>query len=30
MLKITAYADRLLKDLNKVDFSENLKTMQRN
>ena len=30
MLKITAYADRLLRDLNKVNFSENVKTMQKN
>jgi leucyl-tRNA synthetase len=29
MLKITAYADRLLKDLELVDWPESLKTMQR-
>jgi len=30
MLKITAYADRLLKDLEKVDYSERIKTQQIN
>ncbi len=30
MLKITAYADRLLKDLDKVDYSERIKTQQIN
>lgn len=30
MLKITAYADRLLQDLDLVDFPENIKEMQRN
>ncbi len=30
MLKITAYADHLLKDLDKLDWSESLKLMQRN
>lgn len=30
MLKITAYADRLLKDLDLVDWPENIKDMQRN
>ncbi len=30
ILKITAYADRLLKDLNKIDFPEHVKTMQKN
>ncbi|CAM3536428.1 leucine--tRNA ligase [Aeromicrobium ponti] len=30
MLKITAYADRLLKDLNLLDWPESLKDMQRN
>jgi len=29
MLKITAYADRLLADLDKLDWPESLKTMQR-
>ncbi|MBN1412509.1 MAG: leucine--tRNA ligase [Spirochaetales bacterium] len=29
-MKITAYADRLLKDLDKLDWSEALKLMQRN
>ena len=29
MLKITAYADRLLKDLDNLDWPESLKTMQR-
>ena len=29
-LKITAYADRLLEDLDSVDWPENVKTMQRN
>ncbi len=29
MLKITAYADRLLKDLDTLDWPESLKTMQR-
>lgn len=30
MLKITAYADRLLQDLDLVDFPESIKDMQRN
>jgi len=30
LLKITAYADRLLADLDKLDWSESLKLMQRN
>lgn len=30
MLKITAYADRLLDDLDLVDWPENIKDMQRN
>ncbi|MBY7143920.1 leucine--tRNA ligase [Virgibacillus sp. NKC19-3] len=30
MLKITAYADRLLKDLEEVDWPESIKDMQRN
>ncbi|HEV3272643.1 MAG TPA: leucine--tRNA ligase [Candidatus Methylacidiphilales bacterium] len=30
MLKITAYADRLLKDLDRLDWPESLKEMQRN
>jgi len=30
MLKITVYADRLLKDLEKVDYSERIKTQQIN
>jgi len=30
MLKITAYADRLLKDLEKVDYLEKIKTQQTN
>ena len=30
MLKITAYADRLIDDLEDVDWPENLKDMQRN
>lgn len=30
MLKITAYADRLLEDLEEVDWPENIKEMQRN
>ena len=30
MLKITAYADRLLKDLELVDWTESIKEMQRN
>ncbi len=30
ILKITAYADRLLEDLETVDWSESIKTMQRN
>ncbi len=30
MLKITAYADRLLEDLNLVDFPDSIKEMQRN
>lgn len=29
MLKITAYAERLLKDLDKLDWPESIKTMQR-
>ncbi len=29
-IKITAYADRLLEDLNEVDWPENVKEMQRN
>ena len=29
-LRITAYADRLLEGLEKVDFSESMKEMQRN
>lgn len=28
MLKITAYADRLLEDLNKLDWSDKVKKMQ--
>ncbi|NBF40062.1 MAG: leucine--tRNA ligase [Spirochaetes bacterium] len=30
MLRITQYADRLLEDLNKLDWPESIKTMQRN
>ena len=30
MLRITAYADRLLEDLDLLDWSESIKTMQRN
>ena len=30
MLKITEYADRLIDDLDKIDFSERIKTTQRN
>lgn len=30
MLKITAYADRLLDDLDDIDWPENIKEMQRN
>ncbi|MDB5037188.1 MAG: leucyl-tRNA synthetase [Bacteriovoracaceae bacterium] len=30
MLKITAYADRLVEDLNELDWPENIKEMQRN
>ncbi len=30
MLRITAYADRLLKDLDLLDWPENIKTLQRN
>src|SRR6185369_1350887 len=30
MLRITAYADRLLKDLEPIDWSHSLKEMQRN
>jgi leucyl-tRNA synthetase len=30
LLKITAYAERLLEDLDKIDWSESLKLMQRN
>jgi leucyl-tRNA synthetase len=30
MLKITAYADRLLADLDELDWSESIKEMQRN
>ncbi len=30
MLKITAYADRLIDDLDKIDFAERIKTTQRN
>jgi len=30
ILKITAYADKLLKDLDLIDFPENIKEMQRN
>jgi leucyl-tRNA synthetase len=28
--KITAYADRLLEDMNKIDWTESIKTLQRN
>ena len=30
ILKITAYADRLLEDLNDLDWPESVKEMQRN
>src|SRR5690349_17961962 len=30
MLRITAYAERLLEDLNTIEWSESLKEMQRN
>ena len=30
MLRITAYAERLLKDLDSIDWSDSLKEMQRN
>lgn len=30
MLKITQYADRLLEDLDAVDWSDSIKDMQRN
>ena len=30
MLRITAYADRLLEDLEGLDWDENIKDMQRN
>lgn len=30
MMRITAYADRLIDDLDRVDWPENVKTMQRN
>ena len=30
MMKITAYADRLLSDLDRLDWTESVKTMQRN
>ncbi len=30
MLKITAYAERLIEDLNEIDWPENIKEMQRN
>jgi len=30
MLKITAYAERLLKDLDLLDWPENIKVMQKN
>ena len=30
MLRITAYADRLLEDLENSDWPENIKDMQRN
>lgn len=30
VLKITAYADRLLEDLDGLDWDENIKDMQRN
>ena len=30
MLKITEYADRLIEDLNELDWPENIKEMQRN
>ena len=30
MLRITAYADRLLEDLHELDWSDSIKDMQRN
>ena len=30
MLRITAYADRLLEDLDSLDWDDNIKDMQRN
>ena len=30
MLRITAYADRLLEDLDDLDWSDSIKDMQRN
>ena len=30
MMRITAYADRLLEDLDLLDWSDSIKTMQRN
>ena len=30
MLRITAYADKLLEDLDTLDWDENIKDMQRN